>query len=239
MAQITDLQSLKNWFVEQKKPYWTLYNNSNVSRSIIARNESIEDIDASWQTLRGNIESVSRGGPANIRVFVTDKAKHNSGFEVEARIFSGMPGMEMAMPGMPGIAGHPAGMIDESRVNGMIEAAREKWELEAKIQQLENAQEPEANWIDKLTESVERIGATPLGAVLMQRLMGMTPVAPVAPMNGVPSNDEQDNGEEYTDDFYNNIEDAAETLGVSPEKIAAKLAALVKANPEIAKNMLQ
>lgn len=243
MAQITDLQSLKNWFVEQKKPYWTLYNNSNISRSIIARNESIEDMDASWNTLRGNIESVSRGGPANIRVFVTEKAKHNSGFEVEARIFSGMPGMnmDMNMPGMPGIAGmHPEGMVDESRVAGMIAEAKKRWELEARIAQLEAEQEPQPDFWSRATEAIERIGSTPLGAVLMQKLMGVpNPVPPAnMAMNGIPDQGGEDE-DEYTEAFYNHIEDAADTLGVKPDFLAAKLATLVKANPEMAKTLLQ
>lgn len=241
---ITNIQSLRSWFLDQKRPYWSL-NNNGVGRGLIARNESIEDVDTAWTLLETNVLAQAEGGIANVKIFVTDKPKHNHGMETEARI---LPAYSLQTAGQPGIGNLPANYMDESKIQGMIADAKEKWELERRIDEMEAALSAPSGWVDKLMEGVERIGSTPLGQMLAARLMGVPPTAmanvaaaPGVPFTGAaaPSTEGDDDGEEYGEKFYDDMEATAATLGVTPELLAEKLAALVTSNPDLAKSFLK
>lgn len=236
---ITSLPSLRTWFLDNQKPYWTLYQNG-ANRAIIARNETVEDLNQAWNVLETNVLAQAEGGTANVRVYVTDKPKHNHGLETEARILP-----LVAQPGQVGIAGVPAGYVDESRVAGMLRDAEEKWELKQKIKELEAERDNQpTDWTETMINGIERIAQTPLGAALVQRFLGGVPQTPAyqpapAAMNGVPTSPDGDGDEvEYSDRFFENIETTAALLGVDEETLAQKLAALVAANPSAAKSLL-
>lgn len=238
---ITSLPSLRTWFLDNQKPYFTLYQNG-VSRAIIARNETIEDMSQAWNHLETNVLAQAEGGAANIRVYVTEKPKHNHGLETEARI----PPL-VGQPGAAGIAGLPVGYVDENKVAGMIKAEQEKWKLEQRIKELEADRDNDTkDWTETMVNGIERIARTPLGAALVQKLLGTQPPAPAyaGAMNGVPTPGtsapaSEEDGEEYTDEFYSNIENTAALLGVDEVTLSRKLAALVAANPDTAKALLQ
>lgn len=234
---ITNISTLRTWFLDNQKPFFTLYQNG-VNRAIIARNETVDDLNQAWNLLETNVLAQAEGGTANVRVYVTEKPKHNHGLETEARILPLVPTL-----GQPGISGLPQGYLDESKVAGLIKEAREKWELERRIEELEMAQEPVKDWAETMINGFERVAKTPLGAALVQKLLGVVPM-PQPAMNGVPTpaaqsqaNNSTDD-DEYSDSFFENIENTAALLGVDEETLANKLAKLVQQNPELAKSLL-
>lgn len=237
---ITAIPSLRTWFLDQKKPYWVL-NNNGVSRSIIARNEAIEDIDQAWNLLETNIMAQAEGGIANLRVFVTDKPKHNHGLETEIRI---VPGYAQPSAGqVAGIGSLPAGYLDEAKVAGMLADAEARWEMKREIADLRAQLDAPVDWTDKFVAGFERISQTPVGQILVAKMLGVTPAPPApqrmaaAPMNG--TNDTDDDGEgDYDDKFFDDIERTAALLGVDEKTLAAKLALLAAQNPDIAKSLL-
>ena len=239
---IANLASLRTWFLDQNKPYFTLSQNG-VNRSIVARNETVSDIDQAWTLLETNILAQAEGGVANVKVFVTDKPKHNHGFETDARI---LPQYAPNAPGVAGIGSLPAGYVDEAKVGAMLSDAEARWEMKRKIADLEAQLAEPSDWTEKLVTGIERISGTPLGQVLMAKLLGVPAAQPMAAGMGTPAmhgtpvapaaGDDED---EYDNEFYHNIEDTAALLGVDERTLAKRLAGLVKQNPDLAKSLLQ
>lgn len=240
---ITNIASLRTWFLEGSKslerPFFVL-NQNGAGKTMIARNDTITDLDQAWALLETNILAQAEGGVANVRVFITDKPKHNYGLETEARI---MPLYAAQTSVQPGIGALPPGYVEESKIKGILDAEREKWDLERRLDDLEAQLAAPKNWTESLMEGIERIGATPLGQVIIAKLVGVTPTAQMAasPINGTPSTSgasKLDNEEDYDDNFYQNIEDTAAILGVDEKTLASKIATLVKQNPEFAKTLI-
>ena len=227
---ITDINRLRSWFYNNSKPFFLLrYYQPGKAGDVIMKNDSIPELDASWEKLSTEVLSQAEAGRALLQVLVWEVGKTSNNY-------SALTNLDMRL-GVPvaqtaGIGSLPGGYIEESKVQGMLDAEREKWTLERRLEDLEAQINNPADWASKSIEMLERIGATPLGQILAAKFLGVQ--LPAAQIAGTPAPAD----EPESDTFEEDIDKAAEILGVSDIILAQRLRYLVETNPDIAKSLL-
>lgn len=219
---IRNLNSLKKWFYANGKPFFTLNYAGQVAQ-VIMRNTVKEDLDQAWEMLSDAVETQAEYGRATLHVIVYDKDKSNNpAARTNIDVLPNQSAVQVA-----GIGSIPGYGVD---VEKAIADAREKWELEARIQALEN-QEPD-DIVEKFISGIERVAATPLGMAIVSRFMG-TPMPPMAApaMNGGPDSDMED-GEDL-DTELDDLEAIARENGMTLKAFLNKTATLAKAQPGV------
>lgn len=235
---ITTFENLNKWFKSnsrksQPAPYWTLYGLSYGAKDqIIARNDRIDDIEESWRMLEETIRMVNNPQGQRFRVYQVDTPGGNSPVgQVFIQIY------ETDTAPVAGIGNLPAlGYVAKSEVEHMLAEERKKWEMEARINALEEQLSAPTNWVDKAAEIFERIARSPAGSALIARLAGVP--APINPMAGAPAPGDDEPGED-DNRFYDNMASVAQTVGVNEYQLAQKLKKFVTENPDMAKNLFQ
>lgn len=225
---ITNIQALKTWFYTTGKPFFTLrYYKPGAAGEVVARNKNEDDLTKAWELLEANVLGQAANTRALLQVFVYDQGKENN-YTALTNVDMQPGGVQTAVAGigsLPGMYGH------HGSFEAALKAEREKWEMEKRIDDLEAALEAPKDWGEQITGIFERISTTPVGNVLIARIMGvpMTPQA-AAPIAG-PVGDAEDTFEE-------DLNVTTEALGVSDTELMAKLRRLVEAQPDMAKQIL-
>ena len=243
---ITNTDDLKEWFYLNKKPHFTLrYENGGAGDRIILRNDSADDMDDAWQMLQSQVVSQASSGRARLVLIVYEKGKHNNpaGYTV---IDINPLAQRLPASGSAGISGLPGGIGSITEyVDLKLATERLKWENEQLKEQLNAPADKTERWF-------EMIGNLP-GAMDVVKIIATGLVTKWTPdalpalqglLNGLP-NAAAESAEDIADDtgdaqqqFVQNIERAANTLGVDPLTLSRKLAKLVTDNPELAKSMI-
>lgn len=226
---IRNISTLKTWFYDVGKPFFTL-SYSGTTNHMILRNTATENMDEAWTLLERQVNAQAEYGRATMQVIVYKAGNANNP--------DGRTNIDMAPQSqgsqVAGIGSLPSGYLDENKVAGMISEAKEKWELERRLEDLEAQINNPGDWTEKLMAGIERIGATQLGQMLAMKLMGQ-PI-PAGMVAGPPPGTQAPTDE--TDNFEEDIETTAAILGVSDAVLASKLRRLVETNPEMAKQLL-
>lgn len=231
---IRNINSLKQWFTDVGLPFFTLSYYGGSSNQVIMRNVAIEDMGEAWELLKRQVLAQSEGDRATMQLIVYKKGAANN-YEAKTNIDIFRAGAE-SLPAMEGIGSLSAGYVDEAKIAGMIAEAREKWDMERRVEDLETQlNSPSDDWMDKGMAFIERIGATPFGQAFAAKFLGgnLPPYIPAAQVAGHPS------ANEPQDTFEEDIDKTAELLGVDDTVLARKLRQLVETNPELAKSLLQ
>lgn len=223
---IRSVSSLRTWFFDVGKPFFTL-TYAGQTAQVVMRNVVEEDMEKAWETLKRTVEAQAEYGRATLQVIVYTKERGANNPDGRTNIDI-QPG---AQPAQAAIAGYLPGHVDESKIAGMIEEARQKWELERRLEELENQVNNPVDWTSRTVEIIEKIGATPIGQILTAKLLGVQ--MPVGQVAGHPAPEEIE-----PDNFEQDIDEAAGLLGVSDAELAAKLVKLVRANPEMARQLI-
>lgn len=234
---ITTLEGLRDWFYTLQTPFWTLrYYKPGGTGERIALNDSESNLDGSWSMLSRCVADQSRNSRAQMQVLVYEAGKANN-YKAMTNLELNGSGAALAAVAGIGTLPQPSKADIDSRIAGAVEAERERWELQARIAQLEEERE-RPDPADKIISVVERLANTPVGTALIARIMGV-PLQPVAVSNvaGTPKG-HNDSDSEEEDTFAEDIDATAEILGVSDVELAAKLRKLVETNPAMAKNLL-
>lgn len=234
---IRSIESLEKWFRAVGKPCFTL-SYLGQANQVIARNTTVEDMGEAWEMLRMHVLAQAEYGRAQMHVIVyaNDKGGPNNP--------SGRTNIDLLSQHHPahfaGIAGMPTGnAVPEDKIAGILAEAREKWEMEKRLDDLEaQLNAPPDDLFEKTATLIERIGTTPIGSILLAKLMGGAPVLPPAPITGTPKAD-NDPSPDDAEDFDDNIDRTAQILGVSDAKLAATLRRFAETNPEVAKQLFQ
>lgn len=240
---ITKLDDLQTWWeADQDRPYWVLYRGTRGGKGadIIQRNDVIDDIAESWDTLATAITINSHQG-GEFTINRADKPRANYGNKAVVVLSQAPSQASIAgYPGMPFIGG---GNDIQSYIAGEIEKEREKWDLAKKVEDLEAAinagQEggPIERFLNKLMESPKIDGI--LDVVLSKVLApGQAPQASHVAVSGAP-------GAQASEQFMYDTERVAGAL----ERIRAhfpnihetldQLADFIERNPEMAKNLFK
>lgn len=233
-GSITNIEQLEKWFRAGNLPFFSLKYAGTGDKTIF-RNEVWEEMEDAWEQLRNQVEAQASAGRAMLEILVYKKGSANHPLRTNVDIRPGY------YPSQPGIAG--PGMYPQMGIGNVQDYVSK----EVRIAMLERDNEdlkaalnnPANTWeriLDKISESPHLAGIAQMfvGGILSRFGQG----APVTmPVNGMPPTIPQE-GEEYPDAMFEDLEAAAGMLGTSPEAVAAKLAQLVKQNPELAKTLL-
>lgn len=242
---ISNYESLAAWFKgntrgEKPAPYWSLYSqNIGEKERVVTFNDRVDNLEESLVWL---IDTIKRGNnpPGQIfRIIQTDVPRGtNPVGNSRVQIFENQSIAPM-VAGAPGIGSVPIGYVPEDKVQEMIASAREKWDLEARIQSLEEQQHAaiESDPWEKIMAGVERIAQTPIGAALAARLLGtaVPPAGMPGNMTGTQKQDDEPGPED--NEFYDNMAEAAQALNTNEYQLSKKIKALILANPELAKQI--
>jgi hypothetical protein len=233
---IRNIATLKKWFFSNGVPFFTL-TYSGQTNQVIQRNTAIEELDEAWSLLETNVLAQAEYGRATMHLIVYNKTSGPNNPTARTNI-DVLPMNPTPNYGMPGIGSIPSGFVDESKIEGMINEAREKWDMERRLEDLEaQIKNPNDDWTEKMMTGIERIGATPFGqALIMKFFGGALPSFQPQPINGAPGPSQPGDIEE--DSFESDIERTSELLGVDDVTLARKLRELVEANPQAAKQLL-
>lgn len=237
---VTNIDDLQQWFemnqTKTARPYFTIWRGyESKADRMIYRNEDLDDAKAAWEMMEDIITTHSTAG-GSFRVFITDKPAHNVGMSTIVRIANPNP-----------IGAAPAGIQGLQNVDGLVEkeVARqmELFHLKQEIEQLKAGQQPALSGVDQFREVLTEFPELrQLGFLLGKKLMGLDPApAAAAPVSDYGVNGDTSNDAEGFD--YDIIEPALDQLRTATntpvEQILPRLAEWAKANPEMAKKMLQ
>lgn len=245
---ITSIDGLRRWFFANGLPHWSLRYNLP-GEKIIARNETHDDLPAAWDMLADLVTMQVEAGRAMLEVLVYKPGKptHTLRTNIDIRDSFGHRGA----PAPAGVAALPGGI---GNIDEYIEQRISLAMLERENEELKAAINAPGNWVERV---VDRVAESPhlsavvqtLVAGLLQRMSGAP--MPAMPVNGpytptppAPRPDQggdEHGGEETEEDrvFWENIQAAADALGVDLPTLAVKLNALVQANPAMAKSLIQ
>ena len=245
---ITNFNDLHEWFkfgFETKlksdtegtttSPYWTLYSvGLGSADKVLATNDRLTNLDESFKALSDTIRRMNNPAGSMFRIFQTSRAKASFPTqECRVQIFENNQISGGSM--QPGIGSLTAGYVDESKIQSIVAAERAKWELEKRLEDLEAQIKAPRNWTDNALETIERIGNTPFGMVILSKISGIPPAEIMKSISGAQSTDnETPNGEA---DFDSDIERTTQILGVTEDELASKLRQFAEANPVMARQI--
>lgn len=243
---LSSYESIAAWFKNNARndkpaPYWSLYSASiGEKERVVTFNDRVDNQEESLAWL---IDTIRRGNnpPGQVfRIVQTDTPRGNNPVgNARVQIFDANPNGSSAPAGISGIGAVPIGYVPEDKVQDMIAQAREKWDLQARIQALEDQQNAAVEndpW-EKIMAGVERIAQTPIGAALAARLLGVpVPPASAENMTGAQARQDDEPGPD-DDEFYNNMGEAARRLNTTEYELARKMKALILANPDLARQI--
>lgn len=233
-GSITNIEQLERWFKSANLPFFTL-KYAGTGDKVIFRNEAWEDMEEAWEQLRNQVEAQASAGRAMLEILVYKKGGANHPLRTNLDLRPGYypaqqgiagPGYVGAFPGIGSVQDY----VQQQVKIAMLE--RDNADLQAELSNPANTWE---RVLDKIAESPHLAGIAQMFVHgVMSRFAPAAAPVMAAPVNGVPAQEEA-----YPDDMYNNLEEAANILDTTPEAIAAKVAQLVKQNPETAKMLLQ
>jgi hypothetical protein len=242
---ITNFEDLRYWFFGNEKatneqsPHWSLYSmDYGKSDTRVMFNNRISDMEESFQALVKSIKIQNNPDGTRFRVQTHPVGKPNN---PTANTFvevyeKGAQNAQAGIGSLPAASGY----VSRDEIAKMLKDEREKWEMKREIEDLKAAiNAPPSDWTEKLMAGIERIGQTPLGAMMVAKITGLPIPTPeqMAQMNGVPSASTDDGS--AADSFDENMDFLSEKLGISDTVMVAKLRRFVEHDPATAKAFLQ
>ena len=230
---LSNLDAVERWFLSNESPYYTLSYYSTASPTgqgqVIGRNTKEGDIGNAWLRLRSLIMDQTGFGRAQLHVLVYDTpgSANTPKARTNIDILSGSTGPAQ----VAGIGSIPQGYLSKADVMNAIDHARERWELEARIQALEAT--PEPDFSEKMVNAFERIGSTPVGAMIMAKFLG-APMPMPQPVNGTQEAKSTDTEEqEDVNPELDDLEELARANGMTLKQFLSKTATLAKDQPAV------
>lgn len=251
---ITSFNDLREWFRfgfdkgvrateegrETTSPYWTLYAVGLGGKdTVLAFNDRLTGLDESYTALVESIRRMNNPTGSMFRVFQTYRPRFNNATqETRVQIFEN--NLVPAAPQSPGI-GSLVGYVEESKIAEILRTHREKWEMERRMDELEAQLAAPKDWTDTLINGLERIGQTPVGAMLMAKYLGAPlPPVPSPAVTGTHTPDDADNPDsDDLDPELDTLEELAKANGLTLKQFLAKTAALAQSQPGVVAMLAQ
>lgn len=231
-ASLRSIQAVENWFRNAEKPFWTVWTGfSKDNKDVAMRNNSIDDIDKSWELLNDLITSKTEGG-GRITIFLSDKQSSSYGYteylEIPGNTNSGISGV-----------GNNQGFIGgvDAYINDKIALYDKDRQIEDLRAQLQEKQEGSI-WTKTLNKVFEEAPISELLLALMHKFIGPVPNAPI---NGAPRIQDDLQEQELGEEDQERIRQALMRISVHFPNLAdaiEKLADFVESNPAMAKSFL-
>lgn len=227
---ITNLEDLRKWFESKKTPFYTLYTGRGVSQNMVLhrqRNELSEE--EAWMEIEHFVTISSYGGGVFTLVTREDKNKENI-LNGKTLIAINQPGMQNA-----GIAGINSPQIGQDAINKAVNDARQQWELEKRVEELEHSldQSQNSTFWDRIGNRLAENEQLPqlCEALLMRFLVpsGQQQPSPSAGVHGIP-------GQKAS------LEESMQKLSTvfaDPEELIHRISNWVEQHPEFAKQIFE
>jgi len=160
---LTSLDDLEVWFKKLNTPKFNLYagrNNTNQGARIMKLDAETHSVEDAWDELKAILERMTHG---YFTVFVPTSGKNvgdritiyrGPANQAQAAGMGALPGSGVLVPGI-GLV--PPEKIDEA-IKSKLEEERYRWELEKRLEELENQGAPASFWEkvwDKIAENEE------------------------------------------------------------------------------------
>lgn len=245
---ITSIEGVKDWFLANKRPFFTLYLMGS-SEKVIYRNTEITDMDVAWAEMERQIMLQSQGGLAALKIYATDKQNNPNGVTTYIRIFGGNQyGGAVQMPGIAGTGGGILGINSKDDLDRYIAEKQEIWSLRRDIEDMRAAQTAEvAKWervLDKISESPQLAG---IARIVVDRVTAaFLPSAPAvagaqpapATDNSAPANQSVPD-DEYEEKLNQELDTLETETGMQAPAVLKKLNELRRQNPEMFNALMQ
>lgn len=231
---ISNIDAVERWFKANEAPYYTISYYSTQSPTgqgqVIGRNTKEGDLETAWSRLKSLIQDQTGFGRAQLHLLVYETP--GGANTPKARTNIDITATSQNLQSAAFIGSTPAGYVTEDAIEKALNAARERWDLEARIASLEAA--PEADFTDKLLTAFERIGSTPLGAMLAAKILGAPIPAMPSPVNGTghQGGPEDQDGDEIGAEL-DDLETLAEAHGMTLKQFLSKTANLARQQPGV------
>jgi hypothetical protein len=183
---ITTLEGLEKWFRYNATSEWQLYSGHmdrlNPGKLIVKQENEDLPIDDSWELLRDHLEiQSSQGG----QFTVFQPTSHNRGPKSKVTLNGHLMPGSGSFRGGSSLNGLPSlGYVTKEDMEERIRSEREKWELERRVDDLEEMQRSRASIGERIFETaVEQVDLNQVASGLMGFLGALT-----NKMGGNPSN---------------------------------------------------
>lgn len=232
-ASLRSIQAVENWFRNAEKPFWTVWTGfSKDNKDVAMRNNSIEDIDKSWELLNDLITSKTEGG-GRITIFLSDKQSSSYGYTEYLEI----PGSNNS--GISG-AGNNQGFIGgvDAYINDKIALYDKDRQIEDLRAQLAEKQEGNI-WSKTLAKVLEEAPISDLILAAASKYLGPMPNTPI---NGAPRIQDDLQEQELGEEDQERIRQALMRISIHFPNLAdaiEQLAAFVEKNPAMAQSFLK
>jgi hypothetical protein len=142
-AYSNSIEALKFWFDNVNRVDWVLMSGfqENINQKAMIYRQSDETMtkEDSWELLRQMLEMNASPG-ARFTVFAANNEHGNRGFYQKVQLGEAPSPYGWANPGIAGAGASPVayGMVSKAEVATMMQEQRKLWELEKKVEDLEN-----------------------------------------------------------------------------------------------------
>lgn len=234
-ASFRNIESLRTWFFQNQKPYWSLYTGfSKEAKDLSIKNSAYSELDRSWEMLEQIITSKMENG-GRLTLYVTEKANSSHGF-TEYLDFPGSANSAISgtyqssmFPSIGNIEKYVADQLTMDRQNRKIE------DLEARLNEKE-----QGSGISKVFNKV--LEEAPIAELLMALCHKFLGSQPQMAVNGPPHHDQAFESEELPAEEQQRIADALTRISVHFPDLAGfveKLAGFIEKNPAMAKTIFE
>lgn len=229
---IANIDALERWFKGVGAPLFTLSYYSTQSPTgqgvVIMRNSKETNLDHAWALLKNTVVDQTGFGRAQLHLFTYDSEKTANNPSGRTHIDLATPSAAIAPAYTAGIGSLPG--LTESDFEKRLDSEREKWEMKARIQSLE-----EATGDDFMTK-VEKIGQLPVVQMLIAGFMAKQGIpVPAMPINGpIQPEDPRESGDnEDIETELDVLAEIAHANGVSLRELLQKTGKLAQEQPSM------
>lgn len=239
-AALRNLNDLREWFFEMKRPYWTLWNGfSKETKERAALNNDIPNIEDAWDQLENHLRRKTFSG-GRLTIFVTDTAGTSNGVTEYLELPSST---SAAISGIPNSDPYTiAGKSLEVHISEQVNAKIESYEKDRKIKDLEEqlAAKNEGTGFNKILNRVAE--ELPVDQVVMALISFFTGKLAKTAISGIHAKDENiEETNELSEEQATIINTAlTRIMNTFPDipDFLTKLAEWIEKNPAMAKSLL-
>lgn len=238
-ASFRNIDAVKSWFLQAKKPFWSVFTGfSKDAKDLAMKNSTIDDVEQSWELLEEIITNKTEGG-GRVTIYITEVKNSSHGYTEY---------LEIAATNQAAVSGaaHIGNQNPFFGIGGIQEYIDSKILIADKDRQIKDLQDAleekeKGTGIGKLWNKI--LDEAPLQELMMAiaaKVLGPAAFAP--PINGPRiTDDAESNVEELSEADQEKLHNAILRISaVFPNvvEVMSNLADFIEKNPAMAKSFL-
>jgi hypothetical protein len=160
--------------------------------------------------------------------------------QVHVQLFNQTGGQQL--PSVAGIAGLADGYVSKADLSEAVAKAvsveKEKWEMKAQINRLEEQINNPADGMDKIVAFLEKFAESPVGTMLIARVAGI-PLGDIPAVSGHGHDNGSAGAANDEEQLNSDLDILEETTGLTATELVKRLRIFAVGNPEMAKTLLR